>query len=89
LFRRFNSSLLGLANILENNETFDGLAVILDLKDFTGFCDQRDPHLVVPEFLDRFLNWLFQRMSEEFFDREEGLEVVLWSHLPIFGKISG
>ena len=89
LFRRFNSSLLGLANILENNETFDGLAVILDLKDFTGFCDQRDPHLVVPEFLDRFLILLFQRMSEEFFDREEGLEVVLWSHLPIFGKFLG
>jgi class 3 adenylate cyclase len=89
LFRRFNPSLLGLADILENNETFDGLAVILDLKDFTGFCDQRDPHLVVPEFLDKFMNWLFARVSQEFFEREDGMEVVLWSHLPIFGKFLG
>lgn len=89
MFRKFNSSLLGLPDILENNETFDGLAVILDLKDFTGFCDQRDPHLVVPEFLDKFLSWLFERMAEEVFDHEDGTEVVLWSHLPIFGKFLG
>lgn len=89
LFRQFNSSLLGLPDILENKETFDGLAVILDLKDFTGFCDQRDPHRIVPEFLSKFLNWLFERMSEELLDHEEGIEVVLWSHLPIFGKFLG
>lgn len=89
LFRQFNSSLLGLPDILENKETFDGLAVILDLKDFTGFCDQRDPHRIVPEFLHKFLNWLFERMSEELFDHEDGTAVVLWSHLPIFGKFLG
>jgi hypothetical protein len=89
VFQRFNSSLLGLADILDNNETFDGLAVILDLKDFTGFCDQRDPHLIVPEFLEEFLNWLFARIAKELLDREEGVEVVLWSHLPIFGKFLG
>ena len=89
LFQRFNSSLLGLAEILENKETFDGLAVILDLKDFTGFCDQRDPHSLVPEFLDQFLKWLFDRLSEELFDHVDGKDVVLWSHLPIFGKFLG
>jgi class 3 adenylate cyclase len=89
LFRQFNSSLLGLPDILENKETFDGLAVILDLKDFTGFCDQREPHQIVPEFLHKFLSWLFERMSEELFDHEDGTEVVLWSHLPIFGKFLG
>jgi hypothetical protein len=89
LFRRFNSSLLGLPDILENKETFDGLAVILDLKDFTAFCDQRDPQSEVPDFLDKFLRWLFDRLSEELFDHSDGKEVVLWSHLPIFGKFLG
>lgn len=89
VFRQFNSSLIGLTDLAKGRETFDGLAVILDLKDFTGFCDQRDPHLIVPEFLDKFLGWLFQRMADELFEREEGKEVVLWSHLPIFGKFLG
>jgi hypothetical protein len=89
LFTGFNSSLLGLKDLLRNKETFEALAVILDLKDFTAFCDQRDPHHEVPKFIHKFLDWLFRRIAEELFNREDGNQVVLWSHLPIFGKFLG
>jgi len=89
VFTSFDSSLLGLKDILKERETFEALAVILDLKDFTTFCDQRDPHHEVPQFIDTFLTWLFGKIAEELFDRDEGDHVVLWSHLPIFGKFLG
>ena len=81
--------MLGLENILANKETFEALAVIVDLKDFTVFCDQRDPHLVVPQFLKSFLEWLFDRLRAELLIEEAGNNVILWSHLPFFGKFLG
>ncbi len=66
VFRQFNFSFLGLTDLLKNKETFDGLAVILDLKDFTAFCDQREPHSEVPEFLNKFLTWLFTRLVKNY-----------------------
>lgn len=81
--------MLGLEDILANKETFEALAVIVDLKDFTVFCDQRDPHLVVPQFLQSFLEWLFERLRAELLISEAGNNVVLWSHLPFFGKFLG
>ncbi len=88
-FDNFNPTFIGLENLSRNKETFEGLAAILDLKDFTGFCDQRDPHHEIPRFLDKFLKWLFDRIREELFDRNDGNDVILWSHLPIFGKFLG
>jgi class 3 adenylate cyclase len=76
-------------NILANKETFEALAVIVDLKDFTVFCDQRDPHLVVPQFVKSFLEWLFDRLRAQLLMEEAGNNVVLWSHLPFFGKFLG
>jgi hypothetical protein len=81
--------MLGLENILANKETFEALAVIVDLKDFTVFCDQRDPHLVVPQFVKSFLEWLFDRLRAQLLMEEAGNNVVLWSHLPFFGKFLG
>lgn len=89
IFKKFNPSLLGLEDILAKKETFEALAVILDLKDFTVFCDQRDPHLVVPQFIRSFLEWLFKKLRAELLIEEEGNEVMLWSHLPFFGKFLG
>lgn len=88
-FDSFGSGILGLADLTKEKKTFEALAVILDLEGFTAFCDQRDPQHEVPRFLDRFLKWLFQRLREELFDTEDGNEVVLWTHLPIFGKFLG
>ena len=81
--------MLGLEDILANRETFEALAVIVDLKDFTIFCDQRDPHLVVPQFLKSFLEWLFDRLRTQLLMEEQRNNVVLWSHLPFFGKFLG
>lgn len=89
IFNKFGPSILGLEDILANKETFEALAVIVDLKDFTVFCDQRDPHLVVPLFVKSFLEWLFDRLRAELLIEEDGNNVVLWSHLPFFGKFLG
>ena len=89
IFKKFSPSLLGLTDILAKKETFEALAVILDLKDFTAFCDQRDPHLVVPQFLKSFLDWLFKRLRAELLIEQSRNEVILWSHLPFYGKFLG
>ena len=89
IFNKFGPSILGLEDILANKETFEALAVIVDLKDFTVFCDQRDPHLVVPQFVKSFLEWLFDKLRAELLIEEAGNNVVLWSHLPFFGKFLG
>lgn len=89
VFNKFGAGIIGLADLTKQEKTFEGLAVILDLEGFTAFCDQRDPQHEVPRFLDRFLKWLFQRIREELLESEDGEEVVLSSHLPIFGKFLG
>jgi class 3 adenylate cyclase len=88
-FEQFGSDVIRLTDITKNKKTFEGLSVILDLKGFTIFCDQRDPQHQVPRFLGLFIRWLFQRIRAELFDRNDGNEVILWSHLPIFGKFLG
>lgn len=88
-FDNFDPGFIGLADLTQSKKTFEGLAVILDLKDFTSFCDQRDSHSAVPEFLDKFLRWLFEAIRKELLDIKDGAEVVLWFHLPIFGKFLG
>jgi hypothetical protein len=88
-FEKFGADVIRLTDITKNKKTFEGLAVILDLQDFTIFCDQRDPQHQVPRFLGLFIRWLFQRIRTELFDRNDGDEVVLWSHLPIFSKFLG
>jgi hypothetical protein len=88
-FRKFNQSLLGMGDISKDKECFEALAVIFDLKGFTSFCDQRDPHLEVPEYLNTFLNWLFERIAEESIRKEEANQLILWSQLPFFAKFLG
>lgn len=40
-------------------------------------------------FSSRFLEWLFDRLRAELLMEEAGNNVVLWSHLPFFGKFLG
>ena len=88
LFNKFDPSLLGLANLSNTGESFGAMAVILDLKDFTEFCDQRDPDLEVPRFIRQFLNWLFKRLSEELFQRQDGGKIVLSIHSSSFSLVN-
>jgi hypothetical protein len=88
-FEKFNVSLLDLGDVSTEGEYFEALAAIFDLEAFTSFCNQIDPHLVVPEYLSEFLSWLFERLRVEFFKKKEGENVILWGHLPFFAKFLG
>jgi class 3 adenylate cyclase len=90
-FRRFNSSVLDLGEISAEGKHFEALAAVFDLQDFTSFCNQIDPHLVIPEFLERFLDWLFTSVSDEFVQkkRKGSRTTLLWGRLPFFAKFMG
>lgn len=91
-FDRFSSSVLGLGEIprqFSGEKKFDALAAIFDLEGFTSFYDQRDPHLVVPSYLDKFLCWLFEGLKREFKKEQFGDKVLLWGYLPVFAKFMG
>src|SRR3982751_2685772 len=87
-FRSFNASLLGLGDISADGKYFEALAAIFDLEGFTSFTNQIDPHLVIPEFLNEFLTWLFDAISAQL-KREVDEEVILWGELPFFAKFLG
>ena len=88
-FHKFNSSVLELGDISKEGEYFEALAAFFDLEGFTSFCNQIDPHLVVPEYLSEFLNWLFTSISKETTMGKERNEIVLWCPLPFFAKFVG
>ena len=88
-FASFNPSILGLGKISREAEYQEALAAIFDLEGFTTFCSQIDPHLVVPEYLEQLLTWLFDAISKEFKLEETTDEILLWSPLPFFAKFLG
>lgn len=88
-YARFNSKVLGLGDISKQGEHIDALVAIFDLEGFTSFCDQSDPLLVVPDYLDQMLKWLFTRVSENFRKEATTDEVILWGKFPFFAKFLG
>ncbi|HEX6183041.1 MAG TPA: hypothetical protein VFZ44_03950, partial [Pyrinomonadaceae bacterium] len=88
-FKLFNPEILGLGNISADGEKMDALAAVFDLEGFTSFCNQMEPHLVIPEFLNDFLNWLFNETSGEFIKSQTTKKVILWGSLPVFAKFLG
>jgi class 3 adenylate cyclase len=88
-FQRFNTSILGLGDISKEGKHFDALAAMFDLEGFTAFCNQIDPQLVVPEYLDQMLAWLFHRISYNFVKETHGEIVLLWGKFPFFAKFMG
>jgi len=88
-FESFNSSILGLGDVSNEGKYIQALAAIYDLEGFTSFCNQVDSHLVIPEFLKRFIDWLLSSLAEEFKHGEKQNTVTLWSRLPFFTKFLG
>ena len=88
-FGRFNPSVLGLGNIALPSRQVEAIAAVFDLSGFTNFCSQVDPHLSVPTYLSRFLDWLFETVRERFVQQSfaEGKE--LWAPLPFLAKFLG
>jgi hypothetical protein len=88
-FKSFNPNVLGLGDISGNAKYQEALAAVFDLEGFTSFCNQIEPHLVVPEFLHDFLVWLFDEISIESKQKETTEAVVLWNQFPFFTKFMG
>lgn len=88
-FARFSYRLLGLGDLSYEARRFDAVAAIFDLAGFTSFSNQRDPHLAVPTYLGRFLDWLFTTLKSSLSKREDSAQVLLWAPLPNFAKFLG
>jgi hypothetical protein len=88
-FDDFAPSSLGLGDVSRAGEYTQALAAIYDLEGFTLFCNQVDSHLVIPEFLQRYLDWFFEAMKDEFKESEVDSRVTIWGSLPFFVKFLG
>ena len=89
MFRTFNVSTLGLGDVSKRGNHMDVLAAIYDLEEFTSFCSQIDPHLVVPKYLDQMLTWLFDEIATSFTKEYHQDKVILWGKFPFFTKFLG
>jgi len=88
-FDKFNPDVLGLGNIGARSTQMEAMAAIFDLSGFTSFCSQVDPHLAVPEYLSRFLDWLFAEIKTGFLKDDGSEEKLLWANLPFLAKFLG
>lgn len=88
-YASFNSLVLGLGDISQQGKYIQAIAAFYDLEGFTSFSNQVDSHLVVPEFLKRFIDWLFISLAEEFREGEITNRVRLWGSLPFYTKFLG
>ncbi len=88
-FDRFNPAALDLGDISSPSIQTEALAAMFDLSGFTTFCSQVDPHLAVPEYLSRFLNWLFDEIRKGLLRESKDDEKVLWASLPFLAKFTG
>ena len=88
-FDSFNPDVLGLGDISLRSTQVEAIAGVFDLSGFTTFCSQIDPHLAVPEYLSRFLDWLFEEIKKEFVAESYKEGKKLWAELPFLAKFLG
>ena len=89
VFRQFDSRLLALGEIEKGAGTKEVICAVFDLQRFTKFCSQPDPHLTVPNFLNRFLAWMFRSLRDQATHEVLPEGVWLWHSLPFFAKFMG
>jgi len=87
--QRFSPAILGLGDIGIPCREVEAIAAVFDLAGFTRFCNQVDPHLAVPRFLSRFLNWLFDNIIIGLTEKSYGERKALWAELPFLAKFLG
>ena len=88
-FNSFNKSILGLGDLSMDGEYINALASFLDLQGFTHFCNQVDSHLVIPEFISKYTEWLFKEIGELFVEGKYRDHVKIWGSLPFYAKFLG
>jgi len=87
--RKFGPDLLDMGDISQG-KTVEALVTIFDLAGFTSFCNQRDPHQVIPGFLNEFLQWLFEKILFLLDEGTRNLEKMCFEvRLPNFVKFTG
>src|SRR4051812_140799 len=70
-FGAFTAERLGLGDIAAEGQPIQALAAVFNLQGFTKFCNQPDAQLVIPEFLQAYLNWHFKELAAQMKEREE------------------
>jgi len=88
-FDAFSPDALGLGDISQDGHYVQVLSAMFDLEGFTSFCNQPESHLVVPEFLGRYLQWMFNTIKQKFREGDEGDKVRIWGSIPFFVKFLG
>jgi len=88
-FNKFGPPLLGLGDISKEGRYVQALVAFLDLEGFTEFCNQVDSHLVIPEFMTRYIGWVFECLAEKAKEGEDGDRIQLWGSLPFYMKFLG
>lgn len=88
-FESFNSFALGLGDISSEGKYIQALAAFYDLEGFTAFSNQVDSHLVIPEFLKNYIDWLFRTLADEFKEGETEGRIRTWGSLPFYVKFLG
>ena len=86
---KFTPHVLGLGDISLPAKQLEALAAVFDLSGFTNFCNQVDPQLAVPEYLSRFLDWLFDEVRTELTARSYKGAKALWAEIPFLAKFLG
>lgn len=88
-FDSFSEDILGLGKIDTKSKQIDALSVMFDLEGFTKFCKQIDPQLAVPDYLSKFLKWIFSQIKLELIEEtfEDGYKT--YASLPFLSKFMG
>jgi class 3 adenylate cyclase len=89
IFDQFNISLLRLGAIGKRATGLDVIAAVFDLRGFTNFCNRGNQHIVLPQFLSEFLEWLIAEIKHESSEKRISEGAVLWCKLPFFLKFTG
>lgn len=88
-FKQFNVNVLGLGDVNLPSKKIEALAAVFDLSGFTTFCSQIDPQLSVPDYLSRFLDWIFDEIQKQFVIRKQTKGRLLYSNFPFLAKFMG
>jgi class 3 adenylate cyclase len=88
-FAKFGPPLLGLGDISKEGKYLQALVAFFDLQGFTDFCNQVDSHLVIPEFMTRYIDWIFKSLAYKFKEGEETDKIRIWGSLPCYVKFLG
>jgi len=88
-FADYTPLMLGLGDISRESKPYHAICAVYDLQGFTAFCQQIDPQLAVPQYLSRFLRWIFKAIRDETVRKVGGQGISLWHELPDCTKFLG